>query len=67
METLRPGYIVDRYSGIQGMLNTIGFGRWVPIEQDQVIAGAVYLDADFDKNNAQCRLLRTDELGHALG
>jgi hypothetical protein len=68
VETVRPGQIVvGRYNGIQGMLNTIGFGRWVPDEQGQVIAGAVYLDADFDKNNAQRRLLRTHELGHALG
>ena len=68
VETVRPGQIVvGRYNGIQGMLNTIGFGRWVPDEDGQVIAGAVYLDADFDKNNEQRRLLRAHELGHALG
>jgi hypothetical protein len=68
VETVRQGQIVvGRYNGVQGMLNTIGFGRWVPDEQGQVIAGVMYLDADFDKNNAERRLLRTHELGHALG
>jgi len=68
VETLRQGQIVvGRYNGILGVLNTIGFGRWVPDEQDQVMAGAVYLDAGFYRNDAQRRLLRTHELGHALG
>jgi matrixin len=68
VETLRPGQIVvGRYKGIQGLLNTIGFGRWATDERGQVTAGAVYLDNDFDRTNAQRRLLRMHELGHALG
>jgi hypothetical protein len=68
VETLRPGQIVvGRYKGIQGLLSTIGFGRWATDERGQVVAGAVYLDNDFDKTNVQRRLLRTHELGHALG
>lgn len=68
VDTLRPGQIVvGRYKGIQGLLNTIGFGRWATGERGQVVAGAVYLDNDFDKTNAQRRLLRMHELGHALG
>jgi hypothetical protein len=69
VNTLRPGKIVvGRYNGIQGLLNTIGFGRWLTDDNGRVIVGAVYLDRDFDKTSAaQRRLLRTHELGHALG
>jgi Carboxypeptidase regulatory-like domain/Matrixin len=69
VDTFRAGKIVvGRYNGIQGILNTIGFGTWATDENGQVAAGAVYLDKDFDKNSAaQRRLLRTHELGHALG
>jgi hypothetical protein len=68
VNTLRPGKIVvGRYRGIQGFLNTIGFGRWAADDTGRVTAGAVYLDRDFDKASDQRRLLRTHELGHALG
>ena len=65
---LREGKIVvGRYNGVEGLLNTIGFGQWLTQSSGQVIGGAVYLDRDFDKNNEARRLLRTHELGHALG
>ncbi len=68
VNTMRAGQIVvGRYNGIQGLLNTIGFGRWASDERGQVGAGAVYLDADFDKASSQRRLLRIHEMGHALG
>jgi hypothetical protein len=68
VNTMRPGQIVvGRYKGIQGLLNTIGFGRWATDDSGQVTAGAVFLDRDFDKTSDQRRLLRTHELGHALG
>jgi hypothetical protein len=68
VSTVRAGKIVvGRYNGIFGLLNTIGFGRWATDENGQVTAGAVYLDRDFDKTSDQRRLLRTHELGHALG
>lgn len=59
--------VIGRYKGIQGLLNTIGFGRWATDGHGQVTAGAVYLDRDFDKTSELRRLLRTHELGHALG
>jgi hypothetical protein len=68
VKTTRPGKIVvGRYNGIQGLLNTIGFGRWANAADGQVNGGAVFLDRDFDKSSDQRRLLRTHELGHALG
>jgi hypothetical protein len=65
---LREGKIVvGRYNGVEGLLNTIGFGQWLTQSSGQVIGGAVYLDRNFDKNFEARRLLRTHELGHALG
>ena len=59
--------MVGRYKGIQGLLNTIGFGRWANGVDGEIAGGAIYLDRDFDKSSEQRRLLRTHELGHALG
>lgn len=65
---LRDGKIVvGRYNGVEGILNTIGFGQWRTQDNGQVVGGAIYLDKDFDKKFEARRLLRTHELGHALG
>lgn len=68
VNTLRPAKIVvGRYKGVQGLLNTIGFGRWAADANGQVTGGSIYVDRDFDKTSDKRRLLRTHELGHALG
>ena len=68
VNSLRLGKIVvGRYNGIQGLLNTIGFGRWATAASGEVIGSSIYLDRDFDLSNEARRLLRTHELGHALG
>ncbi len=68
VNTLRAGKIViGRYKGLQAIGNTIGMGRWATDGHGQVTGGAVLLDRDFDKSSEQRRLLRTHELGHALG
>lgn len=68
VSALRSGKIVvGRYNGIQGLLNTIGFGRWATEDSGRVVGGAIYLDRDFDKSKDARRLLRIHELGHALG
>ena len=64
----RPGRIVvGRYSGILTWANTIGYGQWTDQPNGTVTAGAMFLDRDFDRNDARRRLLRIHELGHALG
>jgi hypothetical protein len=64
----RPGaIIVGRYNGIQTFARTIGYGRWAENADGAVMAGAMFLDSGFDKNDDRRRLLRIHELGHALG
>jgi hypothetical protein len=64
----REGHIiVGRYSGIVTMVNTIGYGQWAELPDGTVTGGAMFLDRDFDRNDARRRLLRIHELGHALG
>lgn len=68
VSTLREGKIVaGRYDGIMRWANTIGYGRWAEQADGTVVGGALYLDNDFDRASEQRRLLRTHELGHALG
>jgi hypothetical protein len=64
----RTGKIVmGRYNGIVTLANTIGYGQWAMASDGSVAGGAMFLDRDFDKNDARRRLLRIHELGHALG
>lgn len=64
----RPGKIViGRYTGITTLANTIGYGSWAEQPDGSVVGGTVWLDRDFDKEDARRGLLRTHELGHALG
>jgi hypothetical protein len=68
VETIRPGTIVvGRYRGVQSLASTIGWGRWAEQGDGTVSAGALYLDRDFDARDDRRDLLRTHELGHALG
>lgn len=59
--------VVGRYAGIVSIANTIGYGQWSEQPDGTVIAGAMFLDRDFDRDDPRRRLLRTHELGHALG
>lgn len=59
--------VVGRYRGVEGLLNTIGFGSWSTNAKGEVIGGSVFLDRDFDQASELRVLLRTHELGHALG
>ena len=67
VNVMRPGQIVvARYDGVREQLSTIGFGGR-STRSDLIRAGSIILDNDFDRTSAQRRLLRTHELGHALG
>jgi Matrixin len=59
--------VVGRYSGIRNLAQTIGYGSWAEQPDGTVVGGAMWLDRDFDRDDAQRRLLRIHELGHALG
>ncbi len=64
----RIGTIVaGRYVGIQSSRRTIGYGAWAEQPDCTVVGGTMWLDRDYDRDNAQRRLLRIHELGHALG
>ena len=64
---IRPGAIVvARFSGLRAKTGNIGYGG--RSSRNGVIRGAVVmLDADFDRQSDKRFLLRTHELGHALG
>ena len=67
VNVMRPGQIVvARYQGVRDQLATIGFGGR-STRNDVIRAGSIILDNDFDRTSATRRLLRTHELGHALG
>jgi len=64
---MRPGHIVvGRYRGVRDRLNTIGVGGRFRSGR-AIKAGTVFLDADYDRSSSRRALLRTHELGHALG
>ena len=67
VNVIRPGAIVvARFSGLRAKTGNIGYGG--RSSRNGVIKGAVVmLDADFDRKSDQRFLLRTHELGHALG
>jgi hypothetical protein len=67
MKVFRPGtLVVARFRGLRAKTGNIGYGG--RSTRAGTINGAVMmLDADFDRDSQQRYLLRTHELGHALG
>jgi hypothetical protein len=59
--------VVGRYTGINTLANTIGYGSWAERPDGTIVGGTIWLDRDFDRDDARRRLLRIHELGHALG
>lgn len=59
--------VVGRYTGIQNLAQTIGYGSWAEQADGTVVGGSIWLDRDFDRDDAGRRLVRIHELGHALG
>jgi hypothetical protein len=65
---VRPNQIVvGRFHGVRRLAKTIGFGGRTARRDGTIVAAAVVLDNEFDQANSMRRLLRTHELGHALG
>lgn len=63
----RPGSIVvGRFKGLREIEKTVGLGGLKARMDGTITAAAIILDSEFDRG-AQRRLLRTHELGHALG
>lgn len=64
----RPGQIVvARYRDVRKLLDTVGFGGRSSRADGMITRGAIVLDNDFDRSSDLRQLLRTHELGHALG
>lgn len=65
---VRPKQIVvGRYRGVRELTRTIGFGGRSARRDGAIVGAAIVLDSDFDRTSGMRRLLRTHELGHALG
>jgi hypothetical protein len=67
VKTMRAGQIViGRFRGVKAKTGNLGYGG--RMTRNGTINGAtVILDAEFDRGSDQRALLRTHELGHALG
>jgi len=63
----RGQIVVGRYSGVRALAKTIGFGGRSAWADGTIASGAIVLDSDYDRTSDLRRLLRTHELGHALG
>jgi hypothetical protein len=65
---VRPKQIVvGRYRGVLRLEKTIGFGGRRAQRDGAITGAAIVLDSDYDRTSVLRRLLRTHELGHALG
>ena len=59
--------VVGRFHGVRRLAGTIGFGGRTARRDGTIVAAAVVLDSEFDHASSKRRLLRTHELGHAMG
>jgi len=67
VRVLRGGQIVvGRFRGVQGKTGNIGYGARMT-RDGKITQAVVVLDAKFDRESHERALLRTHELGHALG
>jgi len=62
----RGAIVVARFRGVRAQAGTIGYGGRTT-RDGLITAGAVMLDRDYDRDSDRRRILRTHELGHALG
>lgn len=62
----RGTIVVGRFRGVRAQAGTIGYGGRTT-RDGLITAGAVMLDRDYDRDSDLRHILRTHELGHALG
>lgn len=62
----RGQIVVGRFRSVQAQTGSLGYGGRTT-RTGVITSAAVFLDSDFDQTSSQRRLLRTHELGHALG
>ena len=64
----KPGHIVvGRFKGLQQATKAVGLGGRRTRDDRTIMTGLVILDSDYDQTSPKRHLLRTHELGHALG
>ena len=67
VKVIRPGQIVvGRFRGVQAKTGNLGYGARLT-RSGAISSAVVILDAAADRKPAQRQLMRTHELGHALG
>ena len=67
VKVVRPGEIVvARYRGVRTKTGNLGYGGRLT-HGGKIVGASVMLDAQFDTQSQDRRLLRIHELGHALG
>jgi hypothetical protein len=59
--------VVGRFKGLRQATKAIGLGGRRTRKDRTISAGLIILDSEYDQTNANRHLLRTHELGHALG
>lgn len=62
----RGAVVVGQFRGVLALAGTVGFGGRTA-RDGAITSGAVILDRDFDQASDHRQMLRTHELGHALG
>jgi hypothetical protein len=67
VKVIRPGQIVvGRFRGVQSKTGNLGYGARLTRSGGAIASAVVILDAAADRQDAR-QLMRTHELGHALG
>ena len=63
----RDQIVAGRFDGLRRSEKKLGFGGRRAHKDGTITSGAILLDSEFDAASTRRRLLRTHELGHALG
>ena len=68
VKVLRAGQIVvGRFRGVQSKMGSIGYGGRMTNREGRISSAVVMVDRDADRDSKHQPVVRTHELGHALG